>query len=129
MTRRVFRLLSLSLALTAMPSAQTAEGLDHATIAQIRDEGLSRSQVMDHIGWLADVYGPRLTGAPGIQQVQQRDFPCKLTLVGGEVVLAVDLHPDDVGRRRAVGASGPRARKTDQRLHLRLDHRHVEPHE
>jgi hypothetical protein len=23
---------------------------------------------MDHIGWLADVYGPRLTGSPGIEQ-------------------------------------------------------------
>lgn len=55
-----------------MPSAQTTvERLDHATIAQIRDEGLSRSQVMDHIGWLADVYGPRLTGGPGIQQASE----------------------------------------------------------
>src|SRR5687767_4097688 len=71
MTRRVLPLLSLLLALAAIPSAQTAERLDHATIAQIRDEGLSRSQVMDHIGWLADVYGPRLTGGPGIQQASE----------------------------------------------------------
>ena len=71
MTRRVLPLLSLLIALAAIPSAQTAERLDHATIAQIRDEGLSRSQVMDHIGWLADVYGPRLTGGPGIQQASE----------------------------------------------------------
>ena len=71
MTRCVLPLLALVIALAAIPSAQTAERLDHATIAQIRDEGLSRSQVMDHIGWLADVYGPRLTGGPGIQQASE----------------------------------------------------------
>ena len=71
MTRRLLPILTLLLALAALPSAQTAERLDHATIAQIRDEGLSRSQVMDHIGWLADVYGPRLTGGPGIQQASE----------------------------------------------------------
>ena len=48
--------------------AQAAEKLDYATIALIRDEGLNRSQVMDHISWLSDVYGPRLTGGPGIMQ-------------------------------------------------------------
>src|SRR5918993_2228869 len=68
MTRRVLPLLSLLIALAAIPSAQTTERLDHATIAQIRDEGLSRSQVMDHIGWLSDVYGPRLTGGPAVMQ-------------------------------------------------------------
>src|SRR5690606_40304316 len=39
-----------------------------AAIAQIRDEGLNRSQGMDHISWIADVYGPRLTGGPGNMQ-------------------------------------------------------------
>ena len=60
--------LLLSL-LVAVPGAQpTAEKLDLAMIAKIRDEGLTRSQVMDHISWLSDVYGPRLTGGPGIRQ-------------------------------------------------------------
>lgn len=54
------------LAVAAPPAAQTVERLDFATIAQIRDEGLNRSQVMDHIWWLSDVYGPRLTGGPEI---------------------------------------------------------------
>jgi carboxypeptidase Q len=53
-----------------MASAQT-EKLDFATIGKIRDEGLSRSQVMDHISWLSDVYGPRLTGSPAIQQASE----------------------------------------------------------
>src|SRR5579864_7707604 len=45
-----------------------SEKVDFAAIGRIRDEGLNRSQVMDHISWLSDVYGPRLTGSPGIQQ-------------------------------------------------------------
>ncbi len=49
-------------------AAEVPEKLDYAAIAQIRDEGMNRSQVMDHIGWLADVYGPRLTGTPGLLQ-------------------------------------------------------------
>ena len=53
----------------AIPGAQpTAEKLDLGMIAKIRDEGLKRSQVMNHISWLSDVYGPRLTGGPGIRQ-------------------------------------------------------------
>ena len=60
--------LTLVLGLVAIPTAQSLETLDHATIQQIRDEGLARSQVMDHISWLSDVYGPRLTGGPGIMQ-------------------------------------------------------------
>ena len=48
-----------------------AEKLDFAAIGRVRDEGLARSQVMDHIFWLADVYGPRLTGSPGIQQASE----------------------------------------------------------
>jgi carboxypeptidase Q len=48
-----------------------AEKLDLATIGRIRDEGFNRSQVMDHIFWLTDVYGPRLTGSPAIQQASE----------------------------------------------------------
>jgi hypothetical protein len=50
--------------------AQTAssEKLDYATLQRIKEEGLQRSQAMDHISWIADVYGPRLTGGPGIRQ-------------------------------------------------------------
>src|SRR5258708_37648535 len=37
-------------------------------ISAIRDEGLARSQAMEHVIWLADVYGPRVTGSPGLRQ-------------------------------------------------------------
>jgi carboxypeptidase Q len=66
-----FRLAAASLIalpLAGVPTAQTVEKLDYATIAQIRDEGLNRSQVMDHVWWLSDVHGPRLTGGPEILQ-------------------------------------------------------------
>ncbi|HVL67434.1 MAG TPA: M20/M25/M40 family metallo-hydrolase [Vicinamibacterales bacterium] len=69
MPKRLLPPLALALAIGSMPLAQPLdEHLDFAAIAQIRDEGLSRSQVMDHVSWLADVYGPRLTGTPGILQ-------------------------------------------------------------
>ncbi len=67
--KRLSALCLLMLVLVAIPRAQpAAEKLDLAMIAKIRDEGLKRSQVMDHISWLSDVYGPRLTGGPGIRQ-------------------------------------------------------------
>src|SRR5919112_4427758 len=60
--------LIASLCVSAVVAQPPVESLDLATIARIRDEGLNRSQVMDHIGWLSDVYGPRLTGSPAILQ-------------------------------------------------------------
>ena len=54
----------------ALVGAQT-EKLDYAMLGRIRDEGMGRSQVMDHISWLSDVYGPRLTGSPGMQQASE----------------------------------------------------------
>lgn len=40
------------------------EAIDTAAILKIKDEGFKRSQVMDMMSWLTDVYGPRLTGSP-----------------------------------------------------------------
>ena len=68
--RRVAFLLAAIVAAIAFVEAQT-EKLDYATIGRIRDEGLARSQVMDHVSWLSDVYGPRLTGSPAIQQASE----------------------------------------------------------
>ena len=65
--RRLAAILALTIAIAAFPRAQ-AEKLDLATIGRIKDEGLNRSQVMNHVSWLSDVYGPRLTGGPGIMQ-------------------------------------------------------------
>src|SRR5262245_8206074 len=54
--------------LVGFAAAQSVEKIDYVTIGKIRDEGMNRSQVMDHVSWLADVYGPRTTGSPAIQQ-------------------------------------------------------------
>lgn len=62
-----FALASSSLAAqsAARPMAQAAgERLDTLAIARIKDEGTNRSQVMETMSWLTDVYGPRLTNSP-----------------------------------------------------------------
>ncbi|MEK7831071.1 MAG: hypothetical protein AAB401_08300, partial [Acidobacteriota bacterium] len=62
-------LLVFALSLPAvLAQSKQDEQLDYAMIGKIREEGLNRSQVMDHIIWLSDVYGPRLTGSPAIKQ-------------------------------------------------------------
>jgi len=56
--------LVFALAASALPIVAQSEKLDFAMLGRIRDEGLNRSQVMDHVSWLSDVFGPRLTGSP-----------------------------------------------------------------
>jgi len=53
------------------PAAPTDARVDLGTIARIKQEALTRSQAMDHVVWLADVYGPRLTGTPQLQQASE----------------------------------------------------------
>lgn len=57
-------LLGLSILGSGAFLAQTAEPVDDAAIARIRDEGFTRSQVMETAFWLTDRYGPRLNGSP-----------------------------------------------------------------
>jgi carboxypeptidase Q len=57
-----------NLTIGALAQDGAKEKLDYAMIARIKEEGLNRSQIMDHISWLSDVYGPRLTGSPTIKQ-------------------------------------------------------------
>src|SRR5262245_20062334 len=73
MLRKSAVLLFLILAV-AFPRAQS-EKLDYAAIGEIRDEGLNRSEVMDHAFWLSDRFGPRLTGSP--QMLAASDWAMK----------------------------------------------------
>jgi Zn-dependent M28 family amino/carboxypeptidase len=41
------------------------EKVDLAVIQRIKTEAFQNSKVMDHLFWITDVYGPRLTGSPG----------------------------------------------------------------
>jgi hypothetical protein len=47
------------------------EKVDWETASKIRDEGLNRSQVMDIVGYMADVLGPRLTASPSMRKAQE----------------------------------------------------------
>ncbi len=55
------RLAAIGVAAFAVAAlaAQTAERVDADAIAKIREEGLKRSQVMEHMFWLTDAYGPQ----------------------------------------------------------------------
>ncbi|MGA1608902.1 MAG: M28 family peptidase [Planctomycetota bacterium] len=50
--------------------AQSTESVDTAAVEFLRQEGLERSQVMDHLSWICDVFGGRLTGSPNIRRAQ-----------------------------------------------------------
>jgi len=56
------KLLVLSLFAVALCAEDKA---DLAVIQRIKTEAFQNSKVMDHLFWLTDVYGPRLTGSPG----------------------------------------------------------------
>src|SRR5471032_539930 len=68
--RRAILVMLLAVSAATFVVAQS-DKLDYAMLGRIRDEGLNRSQVMEHVSWLSDVYGPRLTGSPGIQQASE----------------------------------------------------------
>ena len=38
--------------------------VDLAAVTRIRQEAIQHSQVMDHVWWLSEVYGPRTSGTP-----------------------------------------------------------------
>src|SRR4051794_28907236 len=48
---------------------QTAPADD--PIAKIKEEGLKNSQIMQTLGYLSDVIGPRLTGSPGLKRANE----------------------------------------------------------
>ncbi len=58
----------------AVPSldsqAPNAESVDYGMISALRQQELDHSQALDHVSWLADVYGPRVTGSPNFKAAQ-----------------------------------------------------------
>ena len=47
--------------------ASTGEKIDYDAIYKIKDEAVNRSQVMETLSYLTDVYGPRLTNSPNMR--------------------------------------------------------------
>ena len=45
-----------------------AQDVNLTTVGQIKTEAYDHSQVMDHLAYLTDVYGPRLSGSPEFRQ-------------------------------------------------------------
>jgi hypothetical protein len=62
--RKTLTVSLLWLALLSPFSAFTQDRVDADLNAKIRKEGMENSQIMRTLHFLADVYGPRLTGSP-----------------------------------------------------------------
>jgi carboxypeptidase Q len=58
----------LGLLLVVFTLAIAEDKADLTAIYKIKDEGLNRSQVMEILGYLTDVYGPRLAGSPNFRK-------------------------------------------------------------
>jgi carboxypeptidase Q len=62
-------LLTLALlAALAPPVSVAEEAVDLEMVTRIRDEGFTNSKVMDTVGYLTDVIGPRVTGSPQMRE-------------------------------------------------------------
>src|SRR6266545_4346414 len=57
------RLITALLVVAAILAAE--DTADLAVIQRIKRESFEQSKVMNHLFWITDVYGPRLTGSPG----------------------------------------------------------------
>jgi hypothetical protein len=59
----------------AEPGVSAPDRPDYDAIYKLKDEGFSRSQIMEIESYLTDVYGPRLTNSPNIKEA--RDWTIK----------------------------------------------------
>jgi len=53
------------------PAAWAQPKLDLGLVSRIKTEAYDHSKVMDHLSWLSDVYGPRLTASPEFFQAAE----------------------------------------------------------
>ena len=67
----LFALLGPTVALAQQPQGQQPQLDPNDPIAKIRDEGMTRSQVMQTLSYLSDVIGPRLTASPGMKRANE----------------------------------------------------------
>jgi len=54
-----------------LPAAWGQPKLDLGLVSRIKTEAYDHSKVMDHLSWLSDVYGPRLTASPEFFQAAE----------------------------------------------------------
>ena len=67
MRLRGLGLMAAALATGTASAAAAEERVDLGVVHRIKDEAFRKSQVMDHLFYLTDVNGPRLTGSPGLR--------------------------------------------------------------
>ena len=65
-SRTLLRGLAIAFAFSA-PSAYAEEPVDLSVIHRIKAEALENAKVMEHVFYLSDVNGPRLTNSPGFK--------------------------------------------------------------
>lgn len=68
MKQKIVGLLLLTLLLSQVVLPQ--ERVDEQMVARIKAEGFQKSQAMDTLAYLTDVFGGRLTGSPQLKQAQ-----------------------------------------------------------
>ena len=68
MNMRTILLCSLLLFVVFVPDVRAQEPVDYVMIDKIRQEGLNKSQVMDHMFYITEMYGPRLSNSPVYDQ-------------------------------------------------------------
>ena len=64
-TSRLILIGVVAIAVLATPAAAADESVDLYTVHRIKAEAFENSQVMEHLFYLSDVYGPRLTNSTG----------------------------------------------------------------
>jgi len=90
-----YALLSMLL-ISTLAWSQKPETIDNAIVEKIKDEGMNRSQVMNTLSLLTDVYGPRLANSPGYNKAA--DY-AKTTLQSyGLQNVQFDYWAEDFGR-------------------------------
>ncbi len=68
----MIRHIALVLASACLAASTAAQSpIDLGTISRIKQEALTRSRAMDHVAWMSDVYGPRVTGTPNFQRASE----------------------------------------------------------
>jgi carboxypeptidase Q len=68
MKKITLMLLAVALLTSSSLTAQQTEKIDTAMVSKIKKEGFDNSKVMEILGMLTDVHGPRLTNSPGYKR-------------------------------------------------------------
>jgi carboxypeptidase Q len=71
MSRTAFPIAAVALVLVALPLPGQALRVDTSGVGALKDEGMTRSEVMQNLEHLSDVIGPRLTGSPAARAANE----------------------------------------------------------